>query len=443
MKKIIAILLAGMMTASALAGCGGSSSSTNKTSSGSGDSKASSASDVSADGKVDESYFGDENNISLKVWAPDAAVATTKNQIKAFKELYSDKTMDITVVAQGEDDAATQILNDASAAADVFGFASDQLNKLTDADVIAKCAFSDAVTSYNSEESIKAATLKDKDGKDTVYAYPETTNGYYLVYNKKVVSDDQAKKFEDVLAACKKAGKTFVMDAGNGYYSCIFAFTGGVKVDGFEEDGLTQKFTDYDEDEAVSTLQAFGKLIKEYKGTFTSLSVENISSGFKSGSCGAGIDGSWNSTNNKEALGDNLGATKLPTINVGGKDKQMVSMFGYKYLGVNGSSKFPRTSQILAYYLASETCQRERAKDLGWGPTNTKVAGEDVVTGSNMLTAIGDQSKYAVAQVNIVSTFWDPMANLGNKLIAADFKPDNTDAIKKLLNSTIDNIKDE
>ena len=41
----------------------------------------------------------------------------------------------------------------------------------------------------------------------------------------------------------------------------------------------------------VKTLQAFAKLITDYRGTFQSLDVANIASGFASGKGGAGIDG--------------------------------------------------------------------------------------------------------------------------------------------------------
>lgn len=437
MKKILAILLAGMMTATAFAGCGGG-----ETSSSNADSSASDSSATGVDGsKVDVSYFGDEDNIKLKVWTPDATVSLVKKQIEDFKALYPEKTFDIEVVAQGENDAATQILNDASVAADVFSFPSDQLNKLVDAGVISPVAkgFVDAVTSANSEDTVKAGT-----SNDTLYAYPETNdNGYYLVYDNTVVTENDTKTLEGVLAACKKAGKKFIMDAGNGFYACTFAYTAGVKTDGFEDDGMTQKFTEYDEDAAVKTLQAFARLIKEYKGTFQSLDVPNISSGFSLGTCGAGIDGSWDTASNQEALGDKFGAAKLPTIKVGDEDKQLISIFGYKYIGVNGSSKFPASSQILAYYLSGEECQLQRAEELGWGPSNTTVQGNKVVTESTVLTAIAEQAKNSCVQVNIASTFWNPMGNLGNKLIADDWDPENAEATKKLLNDTITNIRDE
>ena len=206
---------------------------------------------------------------------------------------------------------------------------------------------------------------------------------------------------------------------------------------------VLQKFVKYDEDEAVKTLQAFAKLIKDYRGTFQSLDVANIASGFAGGKCGAGIDGSWDTASNQKALGDNFGAAKLPTINVNGTDKQLISIFGYKYIGVNGSSKFPATAQILAHYLAGEECQLQRTEKLGWGPSNKKVQESKAVTDSPVLKAIGEQAKNACIQVNIANTFWDPMANLGNKIIADTCDPSDAAAMKKLLNETISNVRDE
>ena len=440
MKKILAILMAGVLTATAFAGCGGGGESSNTNSGSSSKSGESSATGVNAS-TVDYAYFGDEDNVKLKVWAPDAAVNLVKQQIEEFKKTYSEKKFDITVIAQGESDAATQMLNDASAAADVFSFPSDQLNKLVDAGVIAPVAkgFTDYVTSSNSEDTVKAGT-----SKDTLYAYPETNdNGYYMVYDNTVVTEEDAKTLEGTLAACKKAGKKFIFDAGDGFYACTFAFTAGAKIDGFEEDGITQKFVEYDEDAAVKTLQAFAKLIKDYKGTFTSLNVKNVASGFKNGTCGAGVDGSWDTKVNQDSLGDKFGAAKLPTINVDGEDKQLISMFGYKYIGVNGSSKFPNSAQILALYLSGEECQKQRTEELGWGPSNANVQKDKVVTESPVLNAIKAQAENSCTQVNIASTFWTPMGNLGNKLVADEWKPDDADATRKLLQDTIKNVRDE
>ena len=445
MKKILAILLAGMITATALAGCGGGNGGSSSTDSKSDASSGSGSTDASAEkvvdaNTVDPELFGDEDNISLKVWAPSQALELVKKQVEDFKAAYPTKTFtNIEVSAMAEAESGTQILNDASAAADVFGFASDHLNKLVDAKVLSEVAFVNTVSEMNAPETVEAGKIKG-----TLYAYPETNdNGYYLVYDKTVVSEDKAGKLEDILAACKDAGKKFIFDCGNGYYACTYAFTAGVKIDGLEEDGVTQKFVQYDENEAVKTLQAFSRLMHEYKGTFTSLDVAQIASGFSTGTLGAGVDGSWNTNADQKALGDNFGAAKLPTINVDGTDKQLVSLFGYKYIGVNAASKFPASAQILAYYLHGEKCQEQRAEELGWGPSNKNVQGKPVITDNPIQQAIKQQSENACVQVNIAPTFWNPMGNLGNKLIADETDPEDAEYFSKLLKDTVANVRDE
>ena len=445
MKKILAILLAGMITATALAGCGGGNGGSSSTDSKSDASSGSGSTDASAEkvvdaNTVDPELFGDEDNISLKVWAPSQALELVKKQVEDFKAAYPTKTFtNIEVSAMAEAESGTQVLNDASAAADVFGFASDHLNKLVDAKVLSEVAFVNTVSEMNAPETVEAGKIKG-----TLYAYPETNdNGYYLVYDKTVVSEDKAGKLEDILAACKDAGKKFIFDCGNGYYACTYAFTAGVKIDGLEEDGVTQKFVQYDENEAVKTLQAFSRLMHEYKGTFTSLDVAQIASGFSTGTLGAGVDGSWNTNADQKALGDNFGAAKLPTINVDGTDKQLISLFGYKYIGVNAASKFPASAQILAYYLHGEKCQEQRAEELGWGPSNKNVQGKPVITDNPIQQAIKQQSENACVQVNIAPTFWNPMGNLGNKLIADETDPEDAEYFSKLLKDTIANVRDE
>lgn len=388
---------------------------------------------------VSDFMFGDEDNITLKVWAPDRAVSLVKQQVENFKKYYpSKKFKSIDVVAQGEGNAGTMLLNDMANAADVLGFTSDMLGVMADEGVISPAYFAEEITSANTEASVKSATVDD-----IIYAYPETNdNTYLLVYDKSVVSAEQAKTLEGVLQACKAKDEKFIYDCSDGFYACAFAFTGGVKTDGYEYDGYTQKFTDYNEDEAVATLQAFSGLMHDYSGTFVSTDVAKISTGFSNKTVGAGVDGMWNINVDKAALGSRFGAAKLPTIKVNGQNKQMVPMVGYKLLGVNSASRFPNSAQILAYYLSSKKCQKERAEQLGWAPTNNDVIDSTVVKNNPVLTAIAQQEKSSVAQTNISPTFWAPMGNLGNKLYSYNTNPEDKEYFGDLLDNTIYYIKD-
>ena len=422
MKKIIALLLAVMMLASVLAACNGNKTTTDKQNTTSGD------------------IFNGENDIKLLVWAPEAAVQLTQTMCDEFKSEHSDKNITIEVKPQEEGDVAAQILNDPEVAGDVFSFACDQMNRLDKSKVLDPVP-SDYVTEIkerDSESSIEAATLKDE-----LLAYPETgENGYYLVYDKSVVSDEDAKTLEGVLAACQKAGKKFSMDAGNGFYSCMFMFTGGLEIQGLSDTGV-QQFNNYDEEKVVDSLEAFANLFHEYSDIFQSDNVDKIGSGMAQNprSVAAGIDGSWNAATIKEKLGDDYGAAKLPTINIKGTDTQIISMSGYKLIGVNALSKFPYSAHALANYLAGEKCQLSRAEKLSWSPSN-KVAVENEVVKANIGSmACLEQAKNALPQVNIADTFWSPMGTLGNYLVKT--KDITRDGIKTEFTKTITNIKDE
>ena len=427
MKKLIALLLAVLMLASVLAACGGGTE-TPKT-----DDNPGGGTDVS----TDDPFYG-EDNISLLVWAPEAAVTLTQKMCDDFIAMYPDKTISIEVKPQEEGDVKGQILNDPEVAADVFSFAVDQLNDLDKAKVLSPLNdYVDDVKARDSEASVKAATLGDE-----LLAYPETgENGYYLVYDKSVVSDDDAKTFEGVLEACKKAGRKFNMDAGNGFYSCMFVYTGGLELAGLDDEG-TQLFNDYDEEKVVDSLEAFANLFQEYSDIFQSDNVDKTGSGLAQTprSIAAGIDGSWNAKTVASYLGDDYGAVKLPTINIKGVDTQIISLNGYKLLGVNDYSKFPEASHVLANYLAGEDCQRTRAEELSWSPSNKAVASSDVISSNLGTVACLDQANYSLPQVNIATTFWSPMGTLGSYLVK---EAHTRDEIKAEFEKTIANIKDE
>ena len=419
-KRILSLVLAAAMMAVVFVGC---SKSEDKTSSTGGAAKTVEV----------------EKNAKLKLWGPAASLSILKEQAKAFEKKYADKNVKIEVVAQEESDAGTQVLNDSEAAADVFAFPSDQITKLTQAKALLP-VYDNYVDDISKNHTAAAVdTVKgDLNGKEVLYAFPETDNGYYLVYDKSVISDEDAKSWEGILAACKKNGRQFIMDAGNGYYSCMFPFTGGLKLDGLEGDAQdTQKFNKYDENEVAQTMSAFSELFHKYKDTFVSATVDKVSAGFSTAkrTCGAGIDGTWNAAVNKEALGKDFGVTVLPTINVNGTDKQTVAMIGYKYIGVKSVTKFPNAAEELANYLVSAECQKTRLDKLGWTPKNKGVE----VEGNDAINTMLEEAKTFVVQANIIQAFWDPMANLGNKVYKADEKSDVA-TMKALLKDTLTNI---
>lgn len=445
-KRILALLFAVLMIAGCLVACdnGGSTTNTNtKDTAGSTDASGTttfvpwSDEDIADLGKnIKEEADG--KTINLTVWQPEAAQDVFKEQVAKFVEIFKDYAdIKIDVAIQGEGDAAANVISDPNAAADVFGFASDQLMRLAKPGAVAEVLFPNEVKAMNDELSVSAATNNGK-----LLAYPEVgDNSYFLCYDKSVVTAEQAKTLEGIFAACEASNKRFIMNNGDGYFSCLFLFTGGLETNGLEDDGETQKFNDYDIDKVTASVKAFADLFKKYSANFESNKTSAVVDGFKNGTTAAGIIGSWDVASAKAALGDNAGFAILPTININGEDTQIINMFGYKFIGVNSQSKFPYTAQALAYYLTNEECQQERAEKLEWGPSNINVANSDYVKNSESMSAILAQAQYSVSQVNIVNTFWDPCAALGGYV--GESKNDfTTDAVKAEVEKCITNILD-
>lgn len=91
------------------------------------------------------------------------------------------------------------------AAADVFAFADDQLNELVAAGALQEILLNpEDVKSRNLTGSVEAATM---DGK--LYAYPMTAdNGYFLYYDKSVLSEDDVKSMDTLLAKADPPAKS-------------------------------------------------------------------------------------------------------------------------------------------------------------------------------------------------------------------------------------------
>lgn len=450
-RKILALLLAVLMTIGCLAACTGNGgdttdpagSQTETQGNVDNDAAAAAANAFGADFISEWGQFVADNEgteINLRIWAPSLAQDVVKAEAAKFAEMFKDYfTANITVEIQEEGDTAGQVINDPKKAADVYSFPSDQLNKLVNAEAIASVAFADETAVLNTVNSVSAATI---DG--TVYAYPSTVNSYFLAYDKRVITDEDAKSLEGLLAACKAADKKFTFDSGNSYFACTYLYTGGLQTLGYQEDGLTQKFNDYDIDELTNTVKAFADLFKSYKGTFESISTTGFADGVKTDptTVAAGVVGSWDVASVNQVLGENVGYAILPTINVNGVDKQMINMFGYKYFGVNSQSAYPYAAQLLAYWLTGEECQIDRAKQLDWGPLNINAQAIDEVKNDAAMTAVLAQSEYSMPQVSLAQTFWTPTDGLG-KYVADDSKTFAFDEVKEQVEACIVNILDE
>ena len=352
-----------------------------------------------------EGYSGD-----LKVWVAEAAVDFTNEQIEAFKAAYPEYAdMNVAVEPVGEGDAAGMVITDVEAAADIYGFAQDQLARLVAAGALidVEPENAEAVAAENDAGSVSAVTLGD-----TMYAYPMTSdNGYFLYYDKSVVSDPST--LEGILADCEAAGKSFYMEINSGWYQTAFFFGAGCTLtyDCDDEGNLVACNADYASENGVKALKAMVELSK-------SPAFVNGSSISNATNVGAIVDGTWDATAAQELFGENYAAAKLPTV--GGW--QLSGFGGFKMLGVKPQTEDDKLAacDALAAYLTSAEVQLARYEALGWGPSNLEAQQSDAVKADIALSALAEQLAFTIPQGQYPGDYWSLATGLGDKIIAKE-----------------------
>jgi len=407
-KKLVAGFLATAMVATALTGCGKKD-----------DDKKTESKD-----KVEVTA---EDKGEIKVWVADNTVDFTQKRVDAFMEANPNyKGFTVSIEPVGEGDAATNMITDVEAGADVYGFAQDQLARLVSAGAIAPVSSDSAawIKEQNDAGAVGAATVSD-----TVYAFPITSdNGYFLYYDKSVISD--ASTLEGIIADCEKAGKGFYMEINSGWYQTAFFFATGCKLEyGLDSEGnFNSANVSYASDEGVKALKAIVNLHK-------STSFYNGSVVSNAANAAAVVSGTWDSGAAQDMFGANYACAKLPTFNVDGKDYQMSGFGGFKLLGIKPQtdSKKYIVCQDLAKFLSNEESQLARYDAVGWGPSNKAAQQSDKVKNDPALSALAEQLAFTIPQGQYPGDYWTLATALGDSVLAGDYDKASDDDLMKAL----------
>lgn len=355
-------------------------------------------------------------DITLKVWDGQDDQELLQELCEAYAAAHPENNYTFQYGVVGTADASARYLEDPAAAADVFVYPDDQLIRLAQADALYEVTRNhDAIVAANSQGSVNAATYQG-----TLLGYPMTAdNGYFLFYDKSVLTEEDVKTLDGILDAAEKAGKQFNFDVANGWYLASF-FLGNGGIITLDENG--NQICDFNNEKGVAAAKAVAAMCAH--PAFLP-GDQNILTGTIGDSVCAGVCGTWVADAIKERLGENYAAAKLPTFTVDGEQVQMGSFGGCKILGVNTQSMYPVEAMNLAEFLTSEESQLRRFEVRGYGPSNLKVAKSEAIASDPALSALAAQSDYAVTQL-IIGDFWTPATAFGNALIAdpaADVQP--------------------
>lgn len=344
--------------------------------------------------------------IELKIWAAQTDQALVQELCDEFAAQRPENEWKFTYGVVGEADAQARYLEDPSAAADVFSYPDDQIIALVKGDALYEVTRNlDTIVAENSAGSINAASYNG-----VLYGYPMTSdNGYFLYYDKSVLTEEDVQTLDGLLAAAEKAGKKFNMDIANGWYLSSFFLGAGCQLT-LDENG--KQICDFNNEKGLAAAEAIRAMCEH--PAFLAGNQDLLQGGIGDTIC-AGICGTWISSAVKERLGDNYAACKLPTFTCNGEQVQMGSFLGCKIMGVNTQTAHPVEAMELAEYLTNEQSQLRRFEALGYGPSNVKAAASEAVAAEPALAALAAQSDYAISQ-HVLTPFWTPAEAFGQEL---------------------------
>jgi len=426
-KKVSAVILTIAMV-SGLAACAGKTTTDTTTAANAATTKATEAATTAAPAETTAATA--EAAASLILWGSEDDQVMLKEMAATFVGEHPTYAVEVRVT--GADKAKDAAMADLDVAADVFQIPHDQLGALAEAGAVyPNTLYADVISANDSPAALTAATYGG-----TIYGYPNAIETYFLYYDKSVFTEADVASLDKMLEVASAADKTVGFDMGNNYFTASFWFANGCTL--FGADGT---------DVAGSTFSSpEGLAVAEYIATLKDAGLQNIADGdattaFASG-LAAQITGSWKAGDYKTALGDNYGVAKLPTVNVGGAEKQMVSFSGVKLYVVKSSTVYPEAAMQLADFLSNEANQLKAFNDRQNLPINMVAAADPAVTADPTVAAQVAQSAFSIPMPSIpqMTNFWSDSSMAVTKEIfegtATDFQA-TLDAWKTLLETDV------
>lgn len=357
--------------------------------------------------------------IKLTVWVSEADQALAKEIAGDFQKANPDKKYRFVFDVQGDNEMATRVLNDVESAADVFSFPNDQLTQLVNGDALTKMGgeYLQKIKAQNTAESVSAATVVRGESEE-VYALPYTDNTFFLYYDKSVLTEEDVRSIDGILAKCV-GGKKLAFLVADGWYNTAFYFGKGLGYEvSYDNDlGETSITCNFNNAVGEQVTESLWNLVKDDR-VKADADDSKIVAGITDGSIVAAFSGVWNRNAIEKALGENFAAAKLPTYTfAGGEQVQLVSFAGYKLMGVNNYSKNKADALAFADYYTNAQSQIRRFESRSYLPTNVDARADERVQADVVAKAIASQLQFTKTQKNVPSTLWDPLKGLGNAML--------------------------
>lgn len=409
MKKTLALILAFVMMLS-LAACGGGNDS--KAPDNSGTPSSTDTPSTSGDAK-------EVQDVTLKIWTASEELDLMKKMGESFAAAHPEYNLTFDISDMGIDEADANLKTDADSAADIFQLASGGVPELTQKGLLLPIGYDEAgLRALYPEGAISAVTAED----GLIYAVPFTPNTFFMYYNKSMLSEDEVKSVESILAKDLGEGVyNFSFQVSDPWYLESFFYAAGCTL--FGPDGKDASSMDWNNANGFAAGKYMIDLVNnpKYLENKDGIAMNML----REGKLAAHCDGTWNAGPVQEALGENYAAAALPTININGKDCQMRNFADYKTYAVKSSTAYPLAAQQFAEWICNEENQLARYEDQGVPPCISSLA--DQISGDVALTALLAQSEYAMAQPSIpqINEYWTPATALGEGIYSKEITESN------------------
>ena len=413
-KRTLACLLAGILAVGSLAGCGKKEEQTS--------------------GAKTESGYA--KNAKLKVWGSQEDQEMYKKMIEEFQKENpeaADWEIELAVVMGA--DAKTELLKDASTAADVFDFASDQVMELQAANALYRITKNkDEIIANNLDTAIQSASV---DGE--LYGYPVASTTFLMFYDKSMYTEEEVKNLNTMMEKQLPEGVTnFSMDIDNGWYNSCFFQAAGCRL--FGEDGTDPKSCDFNSEKGLLAGNYLADLAANPK--FANPDGAVLLKAFENRTLGATFTGGWDAELIKGYLGDDYGVTKLPEVTFeDGTTAQLASMMNFNLTGVNAQTKYPAEAMLLAEWMTNSDTALEMRYEMRPAASTNKKMEETIAadTENEALKALTEQAQLSVLQTSIpqVANFWTPTEAFGAGLMNQSITRDN---MQESLDTMVKNI---
>lgn len=391
--------------------------------------------DLNGDGKINlgdtsriyaiskGSYKPAVKEVTLSVWTPSNDQAGDSSWLTQMQASFEKAHPEYKITWENsichEGDAASFIYNDPEGAADVYMFANDQIGSLINAGAIQSLSgkYADQVREDNSQTMVNSVTYTD----GNIYGFPMTNNTWFMYYNKKTYSEEDVKSLDTMLT---KGNVAFQW--GTSWYSGTFFLANGGTI--FGDKGI----------DASAGIQ-FGK---DNGGYEAALKMVQLASnlhfindengrgyhGLRDGSVDAYFSGSWDYDGLAEALGDNLGIAQLPTVEIGGVQKQMKAFAGSKAVAVNPHADALELATAFAAHLATPEAQKLRYECNNTIPASSSLVNDPVISQNPVALAEINNITYASTVQPLIpemAYYWTPVGNFGGLIANGTITKDN------------------